>query len=237
MIEADPLGLAVDYLLATRSADERTASRLEQQMAALDGEQLAASLSDDASRMAFWIDVYNAAVIRQAHYDFRTVLARQRFFRRPVVTVAGQPLSLDAIEHGILRRSRWKLGLGFVTNPLPSRFERAHRVHRVDARIHFALNCAATSCPPIAAYRVERVDEQLEVAARSYLAAHVDQGVGSITVPRILLWFIGDFGGPSGVRALLRKHGLEGAAARLRFADYDWTPASSRWMADDREEE
>ena len=236
MIEADPLGLAVDYLLATRSADERTASRLEQQMAALDGEQLAASLSDDASRMAFWIDVYNAAVVRQVHYDFGTALARQRFFRRPVVSVAGQPLSLDAIEHGILRRSRWKLGLGYVANPLPSRFERGHRVDSLDARIHFALNCAAASCPPIAAYRVERIDEQLELAVRSYLATAADRSDGSTAIPRILLWYIGDFGGPSGVRALLRKHDVQVAAGRLRFADYDWTPASGRWVDDPEEE-
>ena len=237
MIDADPLGLAVDYLLATRSADERAALRLEQQLAALDEEQLTAALPDDASRMAFWIDVYNASVVRQANYDFSTVLARQRFFRRPVVTVAGQPLSLDAIEHGILRRSRWKLGLGYVANPLPSRFERAHRVDRLDARIHFALNCATASCPPIAAYRVERIDEQLDVAVQAYLSAEIDQAADSITVPRIFLWFIGDFGGPSGVRALLRKHGVEGAAGRLRFADYDWTPESQRWMADDPEDE
>ena len=45
----------------------------------------------------------------------------------PAVVGAGRSLSLDTIEHGLLRRSRPKLGLGYLPNPLAGRFERSHR--------------------------------------------------------------------------------------------------------------
>ena len=142
-------------------------------------------------------------------------------------------MSLDGIEHGILRRSRWRLGLGFVGNPLPSPFERQHRVGRLDPRIHFALNCAAASCPPIAAYRPSDVDAQLDLATRSYLGSTVKTGPDHLTVPRILLWFAGDFGGPPGIRSFLRRHGVKLAGWPLRFGAYDWTPTPDRWLAGD----
>ena len=78
--------------------------------------------------------------------------ATPRFLRQPALVVACRALSLNAIEHGLLRRSRWRFGAGVRREPVPlSAFERQHRVARVDPRVHFALNCAAGSCRSIAA--------------------------------------------------------------------------------------
>jgi len=225
----DPRETAIRFLLATRLEDAYEVERLRRELAGVNKEQLSRALADDRSRLAFWIDLYNAAVQQQPHYDFTDWNARLRFFRRPVLTIAGQAVSLDDIEHGILRRSRLKLGLGYVTNPLPSRFERRFRVGTVDARIHFALNCAAASCPPIAAYRTEQLDEQLDLATRGYLRSSVSRGHDGIAVPAVLLWFIGDFGGPPGMRRFLRDHGIDGWGDRVRFTRWDWTPAPGRW--------
>ncbi|MFV2064709.1 MAG: hypothetical protein ACC726_14545, partial [Chloroflexota bacterium] len=53
-----------------------------------------------------------------------------------------------------------------------------------------------------------------------------------ITIPRIFLWFAGDFGGPPGIRAFLRHHGIDGVGRKLRFGKYDWTPRPGRWAPD-----
>ena len=145
--------------------------------------------------------------------------------------VAGRRLSLDGIEHGLLRRSRWKLGFGYLGNPVPGRFERASRVGLVDPRIHFALNCGAASCPPIAAYDPARLDEQLALASASYLGTEAVMDADGLRVPALLLWYMGDFGGPRGLRGLLRDAGVEGWQGPIRFSAYDWTPMPGRWLA------
>jgi hypothetical protein len=224
----DPRQLAVDYLLAVRH-DPARGAEAELELAGIRRDQLAAALADDAARQAFWIDVYNAAVLRNQGPDIADAVVRWRHFRRTVITVAGQPLSLDDIEHGILRRSSWKVGLGYLRHPLPSRFERVHRVRRVDPRIHFALNCGAAACPPIAAYRAEHIDEQLELATRSYLASEVRHEGQTLLVPAVLLWFAGDFGGAPGMRRFLHRYGVAGWNRPIRFRAYDWTAVPGRW--------
>jgi hypothetical protein len=143
------------------------------------------------------------------------------------VTVAGRRLSPNAIEHGILRRSAFLAGLGHVRNPLPSQFERLLRVERVDPRIHFALNCGARSCPPLAAWEPATLDADLERATGAYLVAESARSADGreLTVPRLLRWYRGDFGGRAGILRLLQHHGVLGAgeSPRLRFGDYDWT--------------
>ena len=227
-----PLALVVEFLLATRADDERIAAEARDELAALGPDELATGLPDDQTKLSFWIDIYNAAVVRQRNIDLSSWPKRLRFLRRTVLTVAGQPLSLDAIEHGILRRSRWRLTGGYLANPRPSRYERQQRVERLDPRIHFALNCAAASCPPIAAYRVPGIDAQLDVATKAYLAASVSVAHDRIVVPRIFLWYRGDFGGGSGVRTFLRRFGVADRDLPIRFAPYDWTPTPGRWFAD-----
>lgn len=196
-------------------------------LAALDPVELAAALPDDPSRIAFWLNVYNAAVRSRLLADPARYQRRWRFFTSPAVTVAGQAMSPNAIEHGILRRSAFTVGLGYLRNPLPSPFERRLRVTRVDPRIHFALNCGARSCPPLAAWDPAMLDAGLERATAAYLGSEARRSSDGreVRVPRLLLWYRGDFGGTSGIRALLRQHAVIGAAEtpRIRYGDYDWT--------------
>lgn len=101
------------------------------------------------------------------HADPARYAHQFRFFRQPAITVAGTTLSLDTLEHGLLRRSRLKVGLGYLGNPLAGRFERRSGSSGANARVHFALNCTAASCPPIAAYAPDRLDAQLDLATRA----------------------------------------------------------------------
>jgi hypothetical protein len=228
---SDLNALAIDYLMAVRTG-EAEVDEFERRLGRISEHALRVGLDDDEARLAFWLDVYNAGIVRAGDVDLTSGLTRWRHFRRPFIEVAGQRLSFDAIEHGLLRRSRWLLSLGYLGNPAPGRFERAHRVERLDPRIHFALNCGATSCPPIAAYDGDNLEGQLEMATKNYLRAEVRTDGETLRVPAILLWYIGDFGGPAGVRRLLRRSGIDGWQGRIRFRAYDWRSTSDRWLGD-----
>ena len=104
---------------------------------------------------------------------------------------------MDDIEHGILRRSKVKWSFGYFNKLFPSAFEKKHRVDTLDYRIHFSLNCGATSCPPIAFYKPEQLDKQLEVATKVYLSgeAAYNEADNTVALPALMGWFRGVFGG------------------------------------------
>ncbi len=223
----DALDAAAALVAAARTG--RRDPEAEDRLAALDPTALAVALADPAHRLAFWLNVYNGAVRARLLQDPAAYRRRWRFFSASAITVAGRRLSPNAIEHGILRRSAFALSLGYLRNPAPSRFERLHRVGRLDPRIHFALNCGARSCPPLAAYDPEHLDAQLDAAARSYLSSEsaVLDGGASVRVPRLLLWYLGDFSGMAGVVRFLRRFEVIAprATPRVTFGAYDWTLA------------
>ncbi|ERH11871.1 MAG: protein of unknown function (DUF547), partial [halophilic archaeon J07HB67] len=115
----EPLAISRQYLRAVRVGDPTDPAR--ESLAAVSEDALAA-LSEPAAT-AFWLNVYNAATQtlltdRPALYD-----SRIRFFRADAVTVADTALSLDDVEHGLLR-GRSKYGLGYLPRLLRSGFER-----------------------------------------------------------------------------------------------------------------
>ena len=214
-------------LLAARSG-EPTDSGLER-LATRPEDDLADTLSTERRAKAFWLNLYNAVVQTELRRDPALYHDRRAFFSNPRVRVAGEWLSLDHIEHGILRRSHPVWGLGYVPDPSPSAFERRFMLRGREPRIHFALNCGARSCPAVMPFRAERVDEELTATTRDFLATETErERVGPftlLTVPRLLLWYRGDFGGGRGIRSLLRRYGVVEAGERvlLRYADYDWS--------------
>ncbi|WP_280584981.1 DUF547 domain-containing protein [Halorubrum sp. Boch-26] len=155
------------------------------------------------------------------------VAGSRRLFGEPIVAVAGADLSLDQVEHGVLRGAQWKYWLGYVPNPFPSAFVRRHRAAAPDPRVHFALDCGAASCPAVAAYDATDVDDQLDRVAGSYLRSATVFEDGTARVPRLLLWYRGDFGGRSGLRALLREYDAidPDVISRIRYREYDWSLA------------
>lgn len=182
--------------------------------------------NDRRHGLAFWLNVYNAAA--QLLLEARTELfdSRWRFFRAPAITVAGSELSLDDIEHGLLRGRRSKYGLGYLPRLSTTGLPKAYRLDP-DPRIHFALNCGAASCPTILAYEAETIDETLDRTTKAQLDRTVvyDAERNRVRLPRVCLWFVGDFGGRSGLRSFLRAFEQipSGASPALRFWSYDWT--------------
>src|SRR6266498_511738 len=130
-------------------------------------------------QLAYWINVYNVNVVATVveAYPVKSIrdistdpIVRLNVFRKPRVPFGGATLSLDDVENGKLRDA----------------------FH--DPRIHFAINCAARSCPPLRAeaYVGERIDAQLDEQARKFLAgARVDRD--GLHVSKIFDWFSRDF--------------------------------------------
>jgi hypothetical protein len=188
--------------------------------------ELANQLTNDTYKKAFWINIYNAytQILLQKNPD--KYKNRGSFFGDKQINVAGRKLSLDDIEHGILRRSKIKWGLGYVNKIFPSAFEKKQRVDTVDYRIHFSLNCGAKSCPPIAFYSVDQLDKQLEMATKVYLEGEVgyNEKDNTIYLPAIMGWFRGDFGGKRKMIELLKKLEVIPAVKKpeIKFKRYDW---------------
>ncbi|MBI3453196.1 MAG: DUF547 domain-containing protein [Rhodospirillales bacterium] len=168
---------------------------------------------------AYWINLYNALTVRVVldRYPVATIrdirISPGLFAIGPwgkkLVAVAGEKLSLDDIEHRILRPI-WK-----------------------DPRLHYAVNCAALGCPNLVreAYTAANTERLLDDGARAYVNhPRGAQFTGErLKVSSIYVWFQEDFGNnDAGVIAHLRRYAGPGLAARLaatgRIADddYDW---------------
>ncbi len=198
------------------------------------------TLATRQEQLAFWINLYNALVIDAViAFGVQRSVTEGRagtltFFRRAAYNVGGQRFSCEDIEHGILRGNR---GSPAVPGPQfgPSDPRRAWVVSPPDARIHFALNCASGSCPPIGVYHAEQIDAQLDLAARNFVATDVtvDPARGEVRLSPIFRWYADDFGGRSGIITFLLAHlpdderrqwlAARGASAKLIYQPYDWT--------------
>ena len=207
-----------------RSVKNGTSSELpEKGLAELEYAELAEQLVDDAHRLVFWINVYNAyfQILRK-----QTGLTRPRIFTKRAIHLAGGYWSLDDIEHGILRRYRYKYSLGYFANRLTPQRVKKLAVNNIDYRIHFALNCGAVSCPPIVIYKLTDLEEQLNQSSQSFMLAEtiIDQEKKTARVSRILFWFMKDFGGLHGIRTLLAEvFQLPAERFRIKFNKYSWT--------------
>ena len=157
-------------------------------------------LASLADRTAFWINIYNALLIHGvvAYRATSSLMEIRNAFERIAYVIGGRRYSLDDIEHGILRGNRAHY---LIPGPRFSRRDprRQHALSRVDPRIHFALVCGASSCPPIGIYQAENVDHQLDLAARNFInggGVDLNWDRGTVALSRIFQWYSPDFGGP-----------------------------------------
>ena len=200
---------------------ERPVHELIVQLQSAPPSQLYAQLREDDQKKAFWINVYNAwfQILRRDQG-----IAKPAIYREKLVAVAGLHLSLDEIEHGILRKYRIKWSGGYLANPFVPAQIRKLAVQARDYRIHFALNCGAVSCPPIAFYTPDQIDRQLDEATQSFLEMETEVHTerNEVQVTRLFQWFIGDFGGRAGIRKILReKLQIDTTGKKLLFREYD----------------
>lgn len=169
---------------------------------------------DGDEQFAAYSNVYNALTVKYIIGKYPIKSIRSGYivgpWKRVFTTVDGEEVSLDAIEHEILR------------------------VEWDDPRVHYAINCAAYSCPNLQpdAWFGETLDEDLDRAARAYV--NDPRGVtirrnGTLQVSTIYKWFREDFGDSNdGVIDHLLEHAEPELAAkiaakrRITKHEYDW---------------
>jgi len=194
-----------------------------------------AELTGRQARLAFWINVYNALVLHGiVELGIRRSVHQVRlFFMRVSYRIDGFRLSLDDIEHGVLRANRRRPFPPF--RPFGRLDPRgALALDAVDPRIHFALHCGARSCPPAGVYRSQAIDQQLDAATRNFVNETVSvDDAGRVRCPKIFRWYRDDFQAGEGLVLFLLRYlddgavraALAAAPARLRFTPYQWTLA------------
>lgn len=202
-----------------------------QVLAQLHPDSLTIFLNSDKKRIAFWVNLYNGFTILRVQSDTELYnCKRQYFFSKKWLHIAGQMLSFDCIEHGILRRSKHKYSRGYFNKFFfrQTRFEKLMRVDSLDYRIHFALNCGANSCPPVYVYDEDKLDMQLNLAMERFLrleSTYVENS-NTLFVSKIFYWFTKDFGGKRGIIEIHKDLGIvpKNVMPLVNYSDYDWKP-------------
>jgi len=173
--------------------------------------------------LAFWINLYNAGAVELAIEAWKSgaesVLRMPNGFNRSIVSVAGENLSLDAIEHAKIRRFK-------------------------DPRIHAALVCGSLSCPTLRStpYNGVDLDRQLDDQMRAFLAngGSIAGINGEVLLSRVFLWYGGDVARPQRMPVFIPTRGPTllnairkwlpeelKSAEKLGFQEYDWSLACS----------
>ena len=194
--------------------------------AIVDEDVLSQQLKTDNDKKAFFINIYNAYtqyILKRNPDKYKN---RNDFFKSEQIHFAGHNISLDKIEHGFLRRSRVKWSLGYFGKLFPGKLDRKFRVKKIDYRIHFTLNCGAASCPAIAFYEPENLDQQLDLATKVYLKTEAEYKAedNELYLPILMSWFRGDFGGKKKVLKLCKELKIipEDAKPSISYKPYNW---------------
>ena len=162
-------------------------------------------------QMAFLINAYNAHTVEKiltrypgirSIWDFGKVFGNP--FKDEFFTLLGRRMSLDGIEHGLLRKN-----------------------YR-EPRVHYAVNCASVGCPMLReeAYLAARLDRQLEEQAVRFLSDRSRNRFrdGRLEVSKIFDWFKEDFEPrPAYFARYAASLGYKGGEVPITFLDYDWS--------------
>lgn len=161
------------------------------------------------AKLAFYINAYNAHVIKAVidKLPTKSVMKVDGFFKKTKHNVAGKSMTLDHLENKIIR----------------PKFN--------DARIHFALVCAAKSCPPLKrkAFTEKNVNKMLEKNTKKFVPKATKVDGNTVTTSQLFNWFADDFKNNEGSVAnylakYLPEHAelLKSGKAEIKFSHYNW---------------
>jgi hypothetical protein len=203
-----PDGRAVDYDGIRGSKMFESYKEVARQLQRVD---LNSMVSKRNELLAFFINIYNALVIHgtiERGVPANT-WARYSFFSSTAYNIGGHKFALNDIENGILRGNRASMATLYM-KPFAASIEKDARLKfsvrdPVEARIHFALNCGAKSCPPIKTFTAQDLESQLVGATEAYLESEEDavkvlmpkesgEKVPHIYLSMLFKWYAEDFG-------------------------------------------
>eukprot|EP00112_Aurelia_sp_Birch-Aquarium-sp1_P013372 Seg2837.2 transcript_id=Seg2837.2/GoldUCD/mRNA.D3Y31 product="DEP domain-containing mTOR-interacting protein" protein_id=Seg2837.2/GoldUCD/D3Y31 len=227
-------GKKVDYRAIGESAEFKQYQKHTAELKRVDVEN-----ATRQEKLAFFINVYNALVIHAfvTRGPPTNLWQRYKFFNVVSYVLGGHVYSLNDIENGILRSNRKPLGS--LRKPFSKSDPRLSiALPEPEPRIHFALVCGAKSCPPIKTYNSKEVDNQLKLAAESFLEGDdvaVDMVKREVRISQILKWYKEDFGKTKQniVKWIMTNMGecekkrqltelLESNNFKLAYFPYDW---------------
>lgn len=157
-----------------------------------------------SDQLAYWINVYNVATLLKVTESYPIKSIKDLNGGNPWdvawIHIGGKNLSLNDIENNIIRKQ--------FNEP----------------RIHFAVNCAAKSCPPLwnRAFQGQFLEEALYQRTKSFLNNsnynHFDKKTAHLS--KIFEWYAGDFGD---VLTYIKPYLPSLSANNIRYQDYDWS--------------
>ena len=214
-IYAELLHKYVDKGRVDYAGFKKEEARLDNYLKLLEGIR-SAELSRD-EQFAFYANAYNAWTIKlilRKYPEIESIKDLGNLFKSPwkmkIVRIDGEVLTLDNVEHDILR----------------PRFK--------DARVHFVINCAAHSCPPLGdePLRGTDLDTQLDEATRKFInnpkRNYLDENI--LYVSKIFRWFAEDF--DEDLISFIERYAegefkkkLEAGKDRIKvkYLPYDWS--------------
>ncbi len=191
-------------------------AKLKEYLRSLESNPPKDSWTED-QKLAFWINAYNAYTIDLVleHYPVKSIkdigsVIQVPFVNTPwdikFINIDGEKYDLNNIEHGIIRKE----------------FD--------EPRIHFALVCAAISCPKLQnnAYLPNTLDEQLTKAAKDFLSnveKNEFKSTKSAKLSKLFNWYGGDFNNDGSLIDYVNQYApvTLNDNAKITWADYDWT--------------
>ncbi|MDG1277673.1 MAG: DUF547 domain-containing protein [Algoriphagus sp.] len=166
-------------------------------------------------QLAYWINAYNAFTVKLIvdNYPVKSIRDLGSALKIPMIKdvwhykffkIGGQESSLDEIEHSILRKE----------------FE--------EPRIHFAINCASVSCPPLLneAFTAAKMESQLDRVAKTFVndKSRNKISANAVEISSIFSWFKGDFTKNGSIIDFLNKYSTLkiNSNAKVSHLDYNW---------------
>jgi hypothetical protein len=165
--------------------------------------------ADKKAQLAFYINAYNAWILHEALGKYPTKSVKDvlfSFFTGKRIKVAGEEMSFNHLEKDVIRG---KFG---------------------DPHVHFALNCASHSCPPLnrEAFRAGDVDGQMEKLAKAFVnserGVRFDASKKAADLSKIFDWYKDDFKTEGGALAFINKRRSAPLPndVKISYQDYDW---------------
>lgn len=156
--------------------------------------------------LAYYINLYNAGTVKLIveNYPVKSIKDISRPWGKNRISVGDKMISLDEIEHGILRKMN-------------------------EPRIHFALNCASISCPKLLneAFTSDKIKEQLERVTKGFINSDKNKiSASNAEISSLFDWYKKDFkvNGKTDVIAFINRYSIVkiNPDAKISYMKYDW---------------
>ncbi|WP_108803699.1 DUF547 domain-containing protein [Aquimarina sp. Aq107] len=161
--------------------------------------------SENNEKLAYWVNLYNAIVMKMIidHYPIKSINDLKNPWKKKSITINNVQYSLDDIEHTILRKMN-------------------------EPRIHFLLNCAATSSPKLwnRAYTNRNITQALEESTSNYINDPTKNLItkDKVMISKVFEWYAKDFDNGD-IKSYINRYAKEKItnASTIKYLEYDWS--------------